>query len=128
MVTTLKAHKLTLNDAHQPLGFSPNFDGSFESRLILEETSKNDRATLHPIRDRIFHYLTLGQISEGQAQFPSPPCSNSRATTMPRSISASKKTSIGFISKATISTLPDGSISSPLIVTPSTSHPRRCGS
>ena len=68
MVTTLKAHKLTLNDAHQPLGFSPNFDGSFESRLILEETSKNDRATLHPIRDRILHYLTLGQISEGQAR------------------------------------------------------------
>ena len=68
MVTTLKAHKLTLNDAHQLLGFSPNFDGSFESHLNLEEVPEDDRATLHPIRDRVLHYLTLGQISEGQAR------------------------------------------------------------
>ncbi len=68
MVTTLKAHKLTLNDAHQLLGFSPNFDGSFESHLSLEEVSEDDRTTLHQIRDRILHYLTLGQISEGQAR------------------------------------------------------------
>ena len=68
MVTTLKAHKLTLNDAHQLLGFSPNFDGSFESHLNLEEVPEDDRASLHTIRDRVLHYLTLGQISEGQAR------------------------------------------------------------
>lgn len=68
MVTTLKARKLTLDDAHQLLGFSPNFDGSFEPHLILEEISEVDRATLHQIRDRFLHYITLGQVSEGQAR------------------------------------------------------------
>ena len=68
MVTTLKAHKLTLNDAHQLLGFFPNYDGSFESHLNLEEVPEDDFTTLHQICDRILHYLTLGQISEGQAR------------------------------------------------------------
>jgi hypothetical protein len=68
MVTTLKARKLTLDDAHQLLGFSPNFDGSFEIHLTLEALSETDRTTLHPIRDRLLHYITLGQVSEGQAR------------------------------------------------------------
>ena len=68
MVTTLKARKLTLDDAHQLLGFSPNFDGSFDDRLILEEVSETDCTALNQIRDRLLHYITLGQVSEGQAR------------------------------------------------------------
>jgi Type I restriction enzyme R protein N terminus (HSDR_N) len=68
MVTTLKARKLTLDNAHQLLGFSPDFDGSFEQHLTLEELSATDRTTLNQIRDRLLHYITLGQVSEGQAR------------------------------------------------------------
>jgi hypothetical protein len=68
MVTTLKARKLTLDNAHQLLGFSPDFDGSFEQHLTLEELSATDRITLNQIRDRLLHYITLGQVSEGQAR------------------------------------------------------------
>jgi hypothetical protein len=68
MVTTLKARKLTLDNAHQLLGFSPDFDGSFEQHLTLEELSSTDRTTLNQIRDRLLHYITLGQVSEGQAR------------------------------------------------------------
>jgi hypothetical protein len=68
MVTTLKARKLTLDNAHQLLGFSPDFDGSFETHLTLDNVSENDRTTLHQIRDRLLQYITLGQVSEGQAR------------------------------------------------------------
>jgi Type I restriction enzyme R protein N terminus (HSDR_N) len=68
MVTTLKARKLTLDDAHQLLGFSPDFDGSFEQHLILEDIDAADRTTLNQIRDRLLQYITLGQVSEGQAR------------------------------------------------------------
>lgn len=66
---------MMMDDAQQLLGFSPNFDGSFDDRLILEELSETvgeaslgNRTTLYQIRDRLLHYITLGQVSEGQAR------------------------------------------------------------
>jgi hypothetical protein len=67
-MVTLKARKLTLDDAQRLLGFSPIFEGDFESYLSLPSLASHELSELAQIRDRFLRYLTLGKVSEGQAR------------------------------------------------------------
>jgi hypothetical protein len=67
-MVTLKARKLTLDDAQRLLGFSPIFEGDFESYLSLPSLASHELSELADIRDRFLRYLTLGKVSEGQAR------------------------------------------------------------
>jgi hypothetical protein len=50
------------------LGFSPIFEGDFESYLSLPNLASHELSELAQIRDRFLRYLTLGKVSEGQAR------------------------------------------------------------
>jgi hypothetical protein len=67
-MVTLKARQLTLDDAQRLLGFSPIFEGDFESYLSLPSLASHELSELAQIRDRFLRYLTLGKVSEGQAR------------------------------------------------------------
>jgi hypothetical protein len=67
-MVTLKVRKLTLDDVQRLLGFSPIYEGNFETYLTLPSLDTSDLQALAQIRDRFLRYLTLGKISEGQAR------------------------------------------------------------
>jgi hypothetical protein len=67
-MTLLRAKEMTLEDAQRLLGFSPVWDGEFEDFLVLPDLDELERVELARLRSELLDYLTLGKMSEGQAQ------------------------------------------------------------
>ncbi len=67
-MTLLRAKEMTLEDAQRLLGFSPVWDGEFEDFLVLPDLVEPERVELARLRSELLDYLTLGKMSEGQAQ------------------------------------------------------------
>jgi hypothetical protein len=67
-MTLLRAKEMTLDDAQRLLGFCPVWDGEFEEALVLSEIEPIELAELARLRSELLDYLTLGKMSEGQAQ------------------------------------------------------------
>ena len=67
-MTLLRAKEMTLEDAQRLLGFCPVWDGEFGDELVLVALEADELDELARLRSELLDYLTLGKMSEGQAQ------------------------------------------------------------
>jgi hypothetical protein len=67
-MVTLRARNMTIENAHQLLGYVPILDGDFENWLTLEPLNSTEIGALDQIREELWTYLKRARISEGQAK------------------------------------------------------------
>jgi hypothetical protein len=67
-MATVRARNMTIEAAHQLLGFTPIIDGAFSDWLTLATLDGSEIEALDQIRDELWTYLKRGRISEGQAK------------------------------------------------------------
>jgi hypothetical protein len=67
-MVTVRARNMTIESAHQLLGFTPIFDGAFSNWLTLVPLEPSEVEALDQVREELWAYLKRGRISEGQAK------------------------------------------------------------